>query len=404
MRDMHRFTTWGERFHRVASKRWRGVAVGILSAGMGALAGCPGDADLCDPKNYPDGCLSVSPSLCCTCPGDACFDAGAGGGSNGDAGDPGDASADGPIENCPGQCLFYPPSGWDKPSLLWMGPETEAPPCPTDAPDLTDTGYIDLDASNGCTACACAPPTGACTLPAALTASSTTCSGADAGANHTPFDPPAGWDGHCTANDAILAGALCSGPPSGPCVRSLTIAPPTLDEEGCTPGTATPIPSPPSWKTVARECRGAPFGDCGSDGLLCAPLSAPGFLVCVFHDGDQDCPGPGLGPYQERHIVYKSYDDTRSCSPCTCDPPAGSTCTEQLSLYADGECGTNPSYVLTIDSSGPACFDLVPGAALGSKLAGQPTYIGGACAPSGGSPQGGVSPTDAVTFCCIPSL
>ena len=122
--------------------------------------------------------------------------------------------------------------------------------------------------------------------------------------------------------------------------------------------------------------------------------------MCAFHSGDVPC--VDFGSYQERHVVYAGYDDTRSCSACTCGPPAGGRCSTELSIYADDACASVPSYAVTIDSSQPYCYDLVAGAALGSKSATPPTYSPGACQPSGGEPMGAATPVGASTFCCIP--
>jgi hypothetical protein len=55
------------------------------------------------------------------------------------------------------------------------------------------------------------------------------------------------------------------------------------------------------------------------------------------------------------------------------------------------------------DSNTPTCHDVSTGSALGSKSATMPTYLPGACQPSGGEPMGSATPTNPVTFCCVPS-
>jgi hypothetical protein len=310
-----------------------------------------------------------------------------------------DAGKGGPTGTCAeqgGQCFPVPPAGWENPLVVWIGtPPQQAPTCPAVAPAQLD-GYADLSAPGICGACQCDPPTGSCALPTTITASSSAaCPDDGPGAILTPFDPPAGWDGGCTANDAIDGGELCDG---GPCVQSFTIAPLSVNESSCAP-TQTPAPQdPPSWGTFARTCRGAPFGPCGT-GLVCSPSSPPGFKVCIYKDGDNPCPS---NSYSERHVFYTSYQDNRTCSAsCSCSPPVGSVCSAEVSIYVDGACSTTATYVETVDSSMPACHDLTPGAALGSKSASVPVYTAGACRPSGG-PTGAVDPTGAFTVCCIP--
>jgi hypothetical protein len=123
--------------------------------------------------------------------------------------------------------------------------------------------------------------------------------------------------------------------------------------------------------------------------------------VCISQVGDSDCTGPALAPYTEKHIFYDSYQDIRTCSPCTCGSPSGSTCSATISIYTDGACSTL-AYSTTVNSSGPACHDLPAGSPLGSKSATAPTYAPGTCAPGGGMPMGTVTPLDPTTFCCIP--
>jgi hypothetical protein len=422
------------------------AAVAAAVGGWGA--GCGESVfDLCDPANFIDGYVDpdccdptatmppLDPRICCNpmyyrfgkVPADICCnpadylngqvptdicpvvdagDAGPGDAGAG-AGDAGDAAADAPIVPCAGQCIQGPPPGWTGPDLVWIGPEGEAPPCPAGAPVDGYDGHTDLDAPGACSACQCGPPGGSCGLPATLTASTTTCAGADAadaGAVHTPFDPPVGWDGGCTAGDAVDAGAACDG---GPCVQSLTIGSLVLVESGCAPGASGgSLESPASWMTSARGCQGWLPGWCGDPGHLCAPAGPPGdggegFRVCIFHDGDTACPLDG--PYQERHVFYEGFADARSCAACTCGVPIGGACIAEISIYADSACASTPGYVETIDATGPACHDLVAGTALGSKAASPPVYTPGACQAGGGEPMGDASPVDPSTYCCVPT-
>jgi hypothetical protein len=239
---------------------------------------------------------------------------------------------------------------------------------------------------------------GSCALPATLTAHAASCANTGPGTPSTPFDPPSGWDGGCTTNDAVDGGQLCDG---GLCVQSLAIAPLSVNEPGCTPMQAPVTKDPPSWGQFARMCRGAPFGGCGNDGLVCSPLSTPGFLVCIAQKGDNDCPG---SPYTEKHVFYTSYQDTRSCSSCSCGPPAGSVCTSEVTAYSDDTCMSAPVASVLADSSAPKCLDVISGSALRSKSASSPTYTPGICTPSGGDPMGSVVPVDPFTLCCIPPL
>ena len=231
-----------------------------------------------------------------------------------------DGGTDGPIESCAGLCLPIEPLGWEPPSLLWIGAEADAPTCPNIAPALGYEGNANLGTSPlPCTTCSCSPPAGACALPAMMTASALVCPGTAPSALSSPFDPPSGWDGTCTANDAIPVGQLCDGLP---CVRSLVVAPMELTEGVCMPTQSQPTPPAPTWATFALACIGEVTGACPTPGEVCAAATLttmPGFLECIFHDGDVDC--PNFAPYVDKHTFYGGVDDTRSCAPCTCGTP-----------------------------------------------------------------------------------
>lgn len=340
------------------------------------------EIDLCDPS------LWVGPP-----PADLC------GPLDADAGNARDAAA--PIGACPGQCLRGPPFGWEPPGLLWFGPELQAPPCPDVAGALAYEGHGDLNAANSCGECQCDPPAGWCELPATLTANAATCAMTDPSTARTAFDPPLAWDGSCTTNDSVATGQLCDG---GPCVESLTIAPLAVTETGCKP-TQLPIPTdgPATWKTFARACRGFPLGTCKHSGDVCVALPAPGFIMCVFQKGDNDCSDHELVPFTEKHVFYKGLQDTRSCTACTCGPAIGSVCAAEVSIYSDDACASAAVVAVLADSNTPTCHDVMVGSGLGSKAASPPMYEPGACAPSGGEPMGSADPVNPATFCCIPS-
>jgi hypothetical protein len=395
------------------------MVIGALAMALGGAVACSHAVDLCDPAGWypdhmppPDECPSfykTDCSVCAYCQSDLVYCAtwpeSAGFCSRCKAEDAGagDASADGPIgSTCAGECIHGPPSGWDVPALVWFGPDLQAPPCPDIASNLSYEGHADLQAPNVCGACQCDAPTGSCTLPPTLTANAAACTALDPSTPHTPFDPPAAWDGSCTINEPVAAGLPCTG--GVPCVQSLTIAPLTLSEAGCAP-TQLPIPAnaPATWQTVARVCKWTPAGACALGGDVCAPQAPSGFRVCVYHGGDVGC--SAHGPYQEKHVVYETLLDTRSCSPCACGAPLGSSCAGMVSVFSDDACSSDASLVsdYLIDAAQSRCVDLGGGPALGSKSATAPTYSPGMCSPSGGEPQGSAEPAAPSTLCCVPS-
>jgi len=142
-----------------------------------------------------------------------------------------------------------------------------------------------------------------------------------------------------------------------------------------------------------------PSDPCANLGKICIPVAQPGFLVCIEHDGDVPCP-TAFSPYADKHVFYATLQDTRGCSPCTCDAPMGSTCSAPVSVYTDGACAVL-AYTAAVGSSGPACHALPSGSPLGSKAAGTATYAPGLCTPGGGVPMGAATPTEPSTYCCL---
>jgi len=184
-------------------------------------------------------------------------------------------------------------------------------------------------------------------------------------------------------------------------VQSVTIGPLAVTESACTPS-KPPTQAPPTWKTLGMSCRINPTFECPSNRDSCAPAAAAGFRVCVYYNpaGDVDC--PTISKYTEKHVFYGAFDDQRSCSPCTCGEPTGSTCSSNVSIYGDGACSTLTSSI-AVDATGPACADVPSGSPLGSKSATLPAYVPGACVPGGGAPSGAATPVMPATFCCLPA-
>ena len=380
------------------SRLWLLVALAPAFAAAGALVGpgCGGGTAIypCDDpipgrldhNGHPDPCCYVDPchDVDAGIDGDAMTDARADAESNPDA-------DGGPPASC--TCVEIPPLGWFGPALLWRGPAGTAPTCPAAAPVTGYHGFADLVAGPpSCGTCSCGASTGACMLPAHMMASTTACSGATG--TSTPFDPPAGWDGGCTQNDAIEGGS-----------KSLTIDPLTVTAETCAPVTApTASPTPPaSWQTSILACVGVTYPVCGDQAHVCAPTAPASstFRMCVFQPGDlgdAGCPPAYPDPFP----VAGGFDDARSCSTCACGAPDGGSCTATLSAFNDHAC-TVPQISTTISSAGPGCFDILPGGApLGSKSVAKFKYTPGPCAPSGAEPAGAVTPTAPATFCCLP--
>ncbi|WP_437300552.1 hypothetical protein [Sorangium sp. So ce426] len=323
---------------------------------------------------------------------------GGGGGSGGTGG--GDETA------CAGDCVPPAPLGWFGPALLWFGPRDQVPDCPAAAPNIGYEGFADLaPAPLACAACLCDPPdaaTASCQLPLGWSVhASSTCPG-DPGGVTTPFAAPDGWDGACTAANAIPAGQDCGG---RPCVQSVSIEAPIVTATGaCTP--RVDEPPPPAlldpWQTRALACVPGAYTECVGDRSTCMPspdqpgVPPPGgFLTCIFHEGDVTC----AEPYLVRHVFYGGAEDTRGCSECGCGELEGASCTVMASVYSDGACGEALASIV-VSSTTPFCGVTPPGVALGSKSAEVVAVDPGGCAPSGGEPTGELMPAEPSTFCC----
>ncbi|MRG98286.1 hypothetical protein [Polyangium spumosum] len=339
------------------------------------------------------------------------IDDGEGGGAP-DAGadaDSGDEDADVPSIipgddcnfECLGDCAPFRPAGFTFPFLAWIGPnDGTAPACPDAAPVEQYTWYADLVIPpKPCGPCSCRPSTGACTLPSTITAHAAPCTPPE-GTIATPTNPPAGWDGACTAEGAIPADLSCG--PGVPCVQSVTFGPLGVEDETCMAvdaSNSTTVPPPvPSFSQLARICEGSAFGACESD-EHCIPAEQDGFRHCVERLGIHACPAED---YIDRVIVYEAFEDHRTCSPCTCGAPEGSSCSAWITLYEDAACSAD-TFKASASSTKPTCLDINPeGQGIAAKAATAPTYHAGVCEASGGELSGDVALVGPRTLCCRP--
>jgi hypothetical protein len=282
---------------------------------------------------------------------------------------------------------------WEAPTLLWVGPEDQAPECPWGLTSVSYEGHADLVAPSLCEGCTCEQPTGSCALPSTLTATDAVCYAQGATSS---FNAPTPWDGSCDSTTQLPDGAA----------HSLTIDPIAMTENGCEvgPPVAAKVLSL-RWDTFARGCdtRMPPGPFLRSICLPDEPIP-PGFKVCIFRDGENACPDDEGNTFTEQHVFYDGVQDDRQCSPCTCGAPTGSACTAAISIYKGAGCsGSTVVQGLTISSSSKTCTDIqLPGQALGSKKAEAMTYLPGTCPAMGGDGSGIAIPTGSATLCCRP--
>jgi hypothetical protein len=144
---------------------------------------------------------------------------------------------------------------------------------------------------------------------------------------------------------------------------------------------------PVTWATEGVACA-LPKGGGTCPG--CSPRPPPPFVGwCVWRADNTTCPSA----FPKRH-AWVAADDTRDCAPCTCGAP-GTTCSVVTSLYSDTSCKTE---LQTIQPS-TQCTDQVGvgSVSVTATLMGSPS-----CAPSGGTPMGGVDSHVVATICCAP--
>jgi hypothetical protein len=219
------------------------------------------------------------------------------------------------------------------------------------------------------------------------------CPGDQFGSSHGKIETPAGWDGGCLSPGIIPFNTA----------NSVELAEPTVS--ACMPGTS-PVAAkiqPPTWGTYVLTCQGTSFGRCDSRGSNCAPTPDAQFHLCVERTGLYAQPQTDACPadYPERHLLYSSFEDQRSCTPCACDEPTGSECLAWVSTYSDDSC-TMPIGSNTLSTEGPYCMTNASGKDLVSMSASWLQNEPGTCKPTGGDLVGEIVLTQPVLFCCQP--
>ncbi|MDC0748993.1 hypothetical protein [Polyangium mundeleinium] len=372
------------------------------------------------------GCSGVPETSRWDCDPDSLFPAA---GCVQDAGidDASDAGTDGPTADngrCPADthtCVPLPEGDdaifWhaDPPLLVWFGDNVEGeenqPKCPADtAPAVQARMYADLIAPPAtCDSCSCKSATADCDpVPTSITIRAGTCD--DPSAATISFDGPAGWDGSCTAANALPEGAECP-PGSGvPCLQSIEIGPLPPPQNGKCEVDVVEVPKVAGlitkWQTTSLACRGENDTSlCDDAARMCLPKALFPDRICVWREGlHTQCPR-NYQAEPARWMYPEQVKEGRGCTECACGAPSGGACVSSLRLFQDEACSAQFDESTTA-SLGGDCAPVFPnGRALGSKEAGPAMYMAGTCEASGGEPFGEamVDLDNAVTFCCRPS-
>jgi len=395
---------WGED----ETSDWYGIGTNCPEGLPLDCCQCPWPED-CPPwnthpiKTIPDSCLPYLAKV--GCPGPAryqhtydlslCERAFADGGTNADD------AGDGGMTFCSsGTCVPPAPEAWKHVAFAMTWPALP-PACPEDTPIVAFEGSP-APPERSCSACSCDAPEGKCNLPTTWIVKTVGCDDPAVGVQ-TSFDPQAGWDGTCTSTNAIALGKQCGGVP---CVRSITISPPVIEEKPCVPHKEgdVELPIPKAWNDadrmpVGRACvSNEPLPSCSGKG--CNSTRSE-FCPCLLHDGDPVCPDGWSG---DRHVLYGQIEDSRECSPCGCDAPKGGTCQVKWRTFSTATCSVENAAVDIYAGMAPACTDLMPGVALAGKTAELVNYTKGSCTPNGGELGGDLKLDYPVTVCCYSSM
>jgi hypothetical protein len=284
----------------------------------------------------------------------------------------------------PPTCVPAPTTDWSGPLAIFEAigaPLAVSPPCAGAYPtDLYDGLAAEVAAPATCT-CVCDAPQGVtCPAPELIYYADSACNDV------------------CGSPQSLALAPSCSsvrrsvnGNGGSSCVPTrLRITTPAGVGGGCAPS-ATAGVTPLTWTAAVRLCAPAVAPPACGAGQVAVPAVSPGFQsgnYCVVRLGDWACPAG----YPNARRYHQSATDTRGCSPCGCDPPAGASCPGAATLFGDTGCG---------GTRRAASFDTCEVVGQSRSGAAVETPTGGACAPHGGTPIGGVTPIGPTTICCL---
>lgn len=279
---------------------------------------------------------------------------------------------------CPAShsCVAVPP-GWTGPVLLRESEDPEATPeCPDGYPELEAVGGAELTAATAECGCSCGEANGTtCALATTVHYWGTdpTCS------NGTPLQSYNLFTTVCNDLGATL-----------PANSYFQVEPVEVDGGSCAPQ-QTAVVGPAVYGELASTCGGAELLEGCEGGDVCAPR-ATGESLCVWQDGDTDCPAGFDG---ERTLVHRTIDDARGCTECTCDDPVGLCDTATITMFANV---CNPPISTLLDTTGE-CDLGSTGSVTRSAIfdVGLPNAF---CVASPAVATGAATPADPVTICC----
>ncbi len=281
------------------------------------------------------------------------------------------------------QCVPEVPLGWNGPFELYVG-QQPPPDCSNDPNFVTIsfTGHDGFDPGNATCSCTCTP-TVTCTAPDLVIYDNGSCD-----------------DSGVCATLTLLPG-MCLALASGACMPQAVSAGAATASVTCNGELDADIPAP-TWTSNVRACASSvdPSRSNCPVGQICQPSPSQAFSgqLCIGVSGDSpNCPQDS--PYSVRSVYYEDVSDTRDCSACTCGNPSGFTCSAVFTEF--DSCASKN--VQTTHNAPFGC-DLTQNGNNAVQLALTEDDAGsGSCPPMGGMLQGAAMPTNAATFCCLPS-
>lgn len=267
-------------------------------------------------------------------------------------------------------CVEGAPDGWDGPGLRIAAGSGGPPDCGMTYSIDGPRGFTDAAAPPAECECSCGFPANVeCPTASVVYYAGTVCDDAEGG--------------------STIADGECGTFYIGQGVNSATATGNPPDDLACDPSVDETVP-PLGPMGATSLCMPESLGDACGERSSCLPAAELN-TYCVSREGDVPCPADSA--YDHRTVIYGDFDDTRACGACECGEP-DVTCTGIIRPYANDGC-SGGSFSFPIDGS---CEEDIGDNFTNARYtAGSAS---GSCAPSGGMPQGGVTPQQPTTLCC----
>lgn len=271
------------------------------------------------------------------------------------------------------------PKDWSGPGAFYEGDPATVPCCPSAFPNLGPEGG-NKPRSDAVTCASCSCEADVSCKPGILTAF------LDKTCNEPLLPMP--QDAECRLVGSVL-----------PLGGSFSAAPPTFTVGATCKSVGGGVSSRPrpSWTVADRICA-APTSNAGCQGgSVCARPPTDLFVnaVCIWHAGLLDCPHG----FPQQHAFFSDFDDTRTCSDCTCgQPKSGGSCSVTTRFYSEQGCsGGNRIGEIANPMS---CFQKNGAVAYDAEI----SVTGPDCPLNGNTPTGSLAtkPGTETTVCCTP--